>query len=194
MPETRPPLNRRRARLLRLLWNQWDQDRAAHRDSEPITTSTVWNAWYLNPDGADLGVSRATARDDLAHLARAGHLFAYTSSSDGHRYYRLNTQSVDRAFLWLTALPADHPAYAPFNEAAARLPEAAARLLRTAFLRAFNTASCGYPLPALDAQAERLHNTARSHEDRIEAQGFDLGVTAARIAVTHRRQELADTA
>ncbi|WP_128378499.1 hypothetical protein [Streptomyces cavernae] len=192
MPETRPPLNRRRARLLRLLWDQWDRNREAHRPSSTVTTSSVWTAWYRTPEGD--GPSRAVARKDLAHLASAGHLVA-CRSDDGHRYYRLNTETVDRAGLWLIVLPTNHPAFVPLDRAAARQESAVAeRLMRTAFQRAFNTAAGGYPLPALDAHAERLHNAARAGADRIEAQGFDLGVTAARIALAHRNTEHAATA
>jgi hypothetical protein len=181
MPDT--PVNRRRARILRLLWDQWDQDRAAHRPSRDITTSTVWEAWYHSPNG--LGPSRATARDDLAHLARTGHLVAKTNPSDGHRYYRLNTESVDRAGLWLMALPDEHPAFATLNQTCAWLDNASERMFRAAFQRAYNTAACGYPLPALDAHAERLYNQARTEDDRTEAEAFDLGVTAARTALAH---------
>lgn len=190
MPETTPHLKRRHARLLRLLWNQWDLDREAHRPSEAVTTSTVWNAWYQAPDG--LGPSRATARDDLAHLARAGHLVVSISARDGHRSYRLNTESVERAGLWLTALPADDPAFVPLDEAAPRQISAVAeRLMRTAFQKAFNSAASGYPLPALDAHAERLRDQARNESDRIEATGFALGVTAARIAVRQQHKQTA---
>lgn len=188
MPET--PQNRRRARLLQLLWDEWDRDREAHRPGQPITTGTVWTSWYRTDDG--LGPSRATARDDLAHLARTGHLIARRGVAG--RSYRLNTETVQRAGLWLTALPTDDPAFAPLNETAARLDDTDERLLRTAFLRALNTAACGYPLPALAAHANRLHNTARSHEDRTEADGFGLGVFAARIALTNRDAEHAAAA
>jgi len=183
MPET--PRNRRRARLLRLLWDQWDQDREANRPTATITTSTVHTTWYYSPDG--LGPRPATARRDLAHLARTGHLHEDRSGPDRHRSYRLNTETADRAGLWLMDLPADHP---PLTPAAARLDPADGRLLlRTAYLRAFNSAASGYPLPALEAHAERLHNQARTKDDRIEADGFDFGVRAARTAHTHRQTE-----
>jgi hypothetical protein len=187
MPEI--PLNRRRARLLRLLWDQWDRDREAHRPTAPITTGTVHATWYRTPDG--LGPNTATARDDLAHLARTGHLREYRNQQDGNRYYRLDTETAERAGLWLMDLPADHPARTPAAQAAARLDPAGERLLRTAYMGAFNSAACGYPLAALDAHAERLHNQARTAADRIEADGFDLGVAAARTALADRNTELA---
>jgi hypothetical protein len=107
------------------------------------------------------------------------------------------------ARLWMSKLPSTDPAFGPLQRAAEMDPEEFAALAQ-AHRQAMLEAAWGHSLETLDAKAEELrlatvHDDepwdARQAEvwrrDELEAIGYALGMTAARVAIREHAELVA---
>ena len=103
--------------------------------------------------------------------------------------------------LYLVSLPGSDPALDPINRAAELCDPGDWPVLHTAHWQALQDAAFGHGFDTLDARAARLHQQAQHdgepatpeqaatwHHDELEALGYALGVTAARVAVRERAE------